>query len=246
MKIYTSIKKGDFHTNHCEDALVSTKIGESKVLIAVMDGCSMGTESHFASTIISKILRKISQELFYTEFLKLQEKTLKDVLHKIMETLYKELKYIKNHLSLETAELLSTLILCVYDKATKEAELIAVGDGLIVYNQTIMEYEQGDKPDYFAYHLQEDFTSWYENFDQKLSLKNVDDVSIMTDGIYTFKRLGQRTDYEETTEMIDYLAIDQNATNHEDMLQGKMIFLEKEKLLKPMDDLAIIRIINQE
>jgi hypothetical protein len=45
--------------------------------------------------------------------------------------------------------------------------------------------------------------------------------------------------------MINYLSIDTNMTSHENMLQGKMIFLEKEKSLKPMDDLAIIRIINQ-
>ena len=244
MKIYTSIQIGDFHTNHCEDALVSTKNGENKALIAVMDGCSMGTESHFASTLFAKILKKISQELFYTEFLQPQEKTLENQLQNVMKTFFLELKSIKNQLSLETLELLSTLILGVYDKKTKEAEIITIGDGLIVHNGNITEYEQGDKPDYFAYHLQEDFDIWFENFDQKLSLKNVEDLSIMTDGIYTFKRLGQRTDYEDTSKMIDYLAADKNATNHEDMLKGKMIFLEKEKSLKPMDDLAIIRIMN--
>ena len=246
MKIYTSIQKGDFHTNYCEDALVSTKIGENKVLIAVMDGCSMGTESHFASTLFAKILKKISQELFYTEFLQSKEEVLEKQLFYVIKTFFHELKSIKNQLSLETLELLSTLILGVYDERTKEAEIITIGDGLIVHNGNIIEYEQGDKPDYLAYHLQENFTVWYENFTQKLSLKNVEDLSIMTDGIYTFKRLGKSTDYEETSKMIDYLSIDKNATNHEDMLKGKMIFLEKENLLKPMDDLAIIRIINQE
>ncbi len=245
MKIYTSIQIGDFHINHCEDALVSTKIGENKVLIAVMDGCSMGTESHFASTLFAKILKKISQELFYTEFLQSQEKTLQDQLQSVMKTFFLELKNIKNQLSLETLELLSTLILGVYDKTTKESEIITIGDGLIVHNGSITEYEQGDKPDYFAYHLQEDFDVWFENFEQKLSLKNIGDLSIMTDGIYTFKRLGKSTDYEETSKMVDYLAIDKNATNHEDMLKGKMILLEKEQSLRPMDDLAIIRIINQ-
>ncbi|MGH1385044.1 protein phosphatase 2C domain-containing protein [Kordia sp.] len=246
MKIYTSIQRGDFHTNHCEDALVSTKIGENKVLIAVMDGCSMGTESHFASTLFAKILKKISQELFYTEFLHSQEETLQNQLKNVMKTFFLELKNIKNQLSLETLELLSTLILGVYNETTKEAEIITIGDGLIVHNGDITEYEQGDKPDYLAYHLQEDFTVWYDNFTQKISLKNVQDLSIMTDGIYTFKRLGQHTDYEDTSKMIDYLAVDKNATNHEDMLKGKMIFLEKEELLKLMDDLAIIRITNQE
>jgi hypothetical protein len=163
-----------------------------------------------------------------------------------MKNLFDELKDIKNLLGLETLELLSTLVISVYDIKTKQAEIMAIGDGLIVHNGTTIEYEQGDKPDYFAYHLQEDFETWYENFEQKLSLENVKDVSIMTDGIYTFKRVGKSTEYEEASEMIEFLAIDQNTTNHEDMLQGKMIFLEKEKAIKPMDDLAIIRIVNGE
>lgn len=246
MKIYKTIQRGEFHTNYCEDALVHTKIGENKVLIAVMDGCSMGTESHFVSTLYAKILRKIGKELFYSEFFELQENTLQGELHNIMKSLFEEVKDLKNQLSLETMELLSTLIICVYDIKTKQTEMITIGDGLIVHNGTITEYEQGDKPDYFAYHLQEDFETWYQNFDQKLSLENIEDVSIMTDGIYTFKRIGKSTEYEEAQEMITYLAIDQNTTNHEDMLQGKMIVLEKENALKPMDDLAIIRIINGE
>lgn len=246
MKIYTSIQRGEFHENHCEDALISAKIGEKKVLMAVMDGCSMGTESHFASTLFAKILKKISQELFYKEFLQSEIVPLKKMIFNIIKALYHELKSIKNQLSLETEELLSTLILSVYDEVTQEAEIIAIGDGLIVHNGKIIEYEQGDKPDYFAYHLKENFDVWYEGFTQKLSLKKIEDLSIMTDGIYTFKVLGESTNYKETTEMVNYLAIDKNVTNHENMLKGKMIFLEKEQSLKPMDDLAIIRIINQE
>ncbi|MCH2194210.1 protein phosphatase 2C domain-containing protein [Kordia sp.] len=246
MKIYTSIQKGDFHVNYCEDSLVSTKIGENKVLIAVMDGCSMGTESHFASTLFAKILKKISQELFYTEFIQPQDETLEKQLYSILKKLFLELKSIKNQLNLETLELLSTLILGVYDASTKSVEIICIGDGVVVHNKTITEYEQGDKPDYFAYHLQEDFHVWYDNFKQKLSLKNVEDLSIMTDGIYTYKQLGNSTNYEEAEILIDYLSIDKNTTNHTDMLQGKMMLLEKERSLKPMDDLAIIRITNHE
>ena len=48
---------GEFHINHNEDFLVSCEIGNDKMMIAVMDGCTMGTESYFASTLIGKLLR---------------------------------------------------------------------------------------------------------------------------------------------------------------------------------------------
>ena len=56
---------GEFHINHNEDFLVTHEIGKDKLMIAVMDGCTMGTESHFASTLIGKLLRQISKEIHY-------------------------------------------------------------------------------------------------------------------------------------------------------------------------------------
>jgi transposase-like protein len=62
MNIHTALQIGDYHLNHCEDFLVTKKIGSDKILCAVMDGCSTAMESQFASTLIGKILRKICIE----------------------------------------------------------------------------------------------------------------------------------------------------------------------------------------
>ena len=70
MQKYELTQIGSFHTNHNEDSLITHKIGNHKLLIAVMDGCSMGIESHFASTLIAKILKKLALEFYYLEFAK--------------------------------------------------------------------------------------------------------------------------------------------------------------------------------
>ena len=66
---------GQFHTNHNEDFLVTENINDDRILIAVMDGCSMGKESHFASTLIGKLLRKISKGISFKEFINNENKT---------------------------------------------------------------------------------------------------------------------------------------------------------------------------
>ena len=68
MIIHTHSQIGQFHTNHNEDAYVTTQLSNDWYLLGVMDGCSMGTESHFASTLLVKLLRKISTEYFYKAF----------------------------------------------------------------------------------------------------------------------------------------------------------------------------------
>lgn len=68
MKKYAISKIGEFHINHNEDSSAITEIGDDKIMIAVMDGCSMGKESHFASTLIAKLLRKIGKEISFRDF----------------------------------------------------------------------------------------------------------------------------------------------------------------------------------
>lgn len=243
MKKYEISKIGEFHINHNEDSKAIAEIGKEKILISVMDGCSMGKESHFASTLISKLLRKIGKEISYREFIEKTKRNTKEYLEEIMEQLFKELSQIKNQLHLEREEVLSTLILGIIDKSQKEIELITIGDGLICCNGKIYEYEQNDKPDYLGYHLNEEFSNWYRNQTQTLSLTQIEDVSISTDGIFTFKNFDGK-DYKQIKEdkIIEYLLIDENWSSQENMLSKKVMEIENKYGLKPSDDLTIIRI----
>ncbi|MEM6377396.1 MAG: protein phosphatase 2C domain-containing protein, partial [Bacteroidota bacterium] len=210
---------------------------------AVMDGCSMGKESHFASNLIAKLLRKIAKEFAYLEFVQKKQAPAFLLLEDIMQRLFLELRQLKHKLDLGREEMLSTLILGILDVKEQALELIAVGDGLVCVNAQLIEFEQDDRPDYLGYHLEEEFEDWFQNQTQRLSCENVEDLSIATDGIFTFKPFNNKK-YLKISEvdLVEYFLVDEQWLNHERMLQKKFLNIEQKFGLKPSDDLTIIRL----
>ncbi len=238
---YTTI--GTFHTNHNEDFSVIAQMENDKTLIAIMDGCSMGTESQFAAILLGKLLRKMAKAFFYQEFIRPTKSNIQEDLKSLLSQLFVQLQQIKNQWSLETEELLTTLILGVVDTKEKKAEIIIIGDGLIAHNGTLYDFDQNDKPDYLAYHLQESFPDWFAQ-QQFLSLEHIQDLSIASDGIYTFKKFDHKR-YKNVSEedIIHFLLQDQRESHQQQMLLKKVYWIEKNWGLKPSDDLTIIRLL---
>ncbi|MCC7454370.1 MAG: protein phosphatase 2C domain-containing protein, partial [Crocinitomix sp.] len=191
MKIYSALRIGEYHVNHCEDYLFVGDIGEDKILCAVMDGCTMGIDSYFVSTLVGKLLRKISIEKGYEELYQADviPNNLEKLLKSILKELFIELIITKNQLLLERNEMLTTLIILLADKRSKKGLVLVIGDGLVNINGKITEYDQDNKPDYLGFHLTEDFETWYTNQSQKLFIENLQDISISTDGIFMFKQI---------------------------------------------------------
>lgn len=243
MHIHTYSVIGNFHLNHNEDALIVAEIGETHRLVAVMDGCSMGKESHFASTLMKKLLQKIARELGYQAFFERVEPSLSFYLHESLRRLFQELSQLKNQLHLDQTELLSTLILGLVDREQRAAEILTSGDGLVVGNGQFYEYEQDDRPDYLGYHLAEDFPAWYAKQTQYLRLSNLSDLSIATDGVFSFRHFDNRdwSSFSET-DILQYLLTDQQWRDHPQMLKKKVLHLKETYGLHPGDDLTLIRI----
>jgi len=245
MKIYSVLKMGEYHTNHCEDHLYYGEIGNDKIICAIMDGCTMSIESYFASTLIGKILRKVSKEKGYKELLGHEQhiQTIEEHLKDMLFEMFKDLKLIKNQLMLDIKELLTTLIILVYDKKQNEGIVLIIGDGLVSINGKIKEYDQDNKPDYLGFHLNKDFDAWYSTQNQKIFFTNLYDVSIATDGIFTFENINL-VKTEETINVIDFLVNDKSNSNREEMLNIKIKKLENGFGLKPTDDFSMIRIMS--
>ena len=58
MKIYTHLSSGKYHPVYGEDFLYYQLLRKKFLVGAVMDGCSSGKESYFASSLYGKSLRK--------------------------------------------------------------------------------------------------------------------------------------------------------------------------------------------
>jgi len=241
MRIYKCSTIGEFHTNHNEDAAAIIEIGKKRTLIAVMDGCSMGKESHFASTLIAKLIRKIGKEIGYKVFIEKTKTPISHLLKEILNQLFLDLSQLKSQIHLEEEEILSTLIIGIIDEFKKEAILLTIGDGLVCSNGTLFEYEQDDKPDYLGYHLSEEFNKWYNTQSQFLHLKDVNDLSISTDGIFTFKNFdGKEYPYVSEKEIINSILIDPIGEHQENRLNKKILKVKNKFGLIPSDDLTII------
>ena len=241
MQIQTILKRGYFHSDFCEDFLVVETIDKERQLIAVMDGCTMGKESTFASILIGKIIRKLAKQWYY-EDLYGQDKAKEISLIECLRSIVSELRGLKNNLGLEVNELLSTVIIGIVNENQKKAELLAIGDGLIYIDGVSYEFEQDDKPDYLGYHLSESFDSWYEQQEQFVSVKDFKDLSISTDGIFSFKNLKHKENQWTEEAIINHMLEDDANFSHELFFKNKLNNLEQQHQHLVTDDLAIIRL----
>ncbi len=114
---------------------------------------------------------------------------------------------------------------------------------MICVDGRIIEYEQENTPDYLGYHLSENFEEWYDPQRQKLSIHSFQDLSICTDGIFTFKNLINKNSQKSEEEIIHHLLIDNQGAEFDNFLDRKVRLLNEKWNHVVTDDLAIVRVI---
>lgn len=243
-KLHKISVKGEFHLNNNEDCTFHAECGQNQVLLALMDGCSSGIDSHFASQLIAKILKKIAHEETYLSFAQNMHKSNKDLLNDISKKLFKQLVEIQQLLQLSKYELLSTVMLVIANTEKQTAELLIAGDGLVCIDGKFIEFENDNVPNYPAYHLHSDFQFWFENQTIRKSIPSFKDISISTDGIFTFSAFDQLSYPHISEKQIMHALFKEYPTdeNH-NILHKTLVNIEKTFGLKPNDDLSIIRLI---
>lgn len=193
MQISSIVQKGEFHPVYCEDYLFEQALTESIHIAAVMDGCTMGTDSHFASALIGKLLKKEIKELSYLEYLKtipsFVTTPLNNIGRNIIQKVREELRRLSNELYLDELELLSTLNLAIVNTQTNDAWVMIIGDGCIGVNGEIIEIDQENRPDYLGYHLSGPFEEWIETQQNQFEFSRITTLSIATDGVLSFEKL---------------------------------------------------------
>ena len=129
------------------------------------------------------------------------------------------------------------------NQKTKSAKFITISDGLISIDGVLKEYEQNNIPDYLGYHLSENFEGFFESKQQKLEVDHFKNLSISTDGIFTFQKNSKKKNVVENDPIIHYLLEDDEYSDNSNMLERKMRILRHDKDLIVTDDLAIVRVI---
>ncbi len=244
MQIHQLLKRGENHKDFCEDFLLSHDLNERYALYGVFDGCSSGVDSHFASTLFSKIFRA---ELEYLE--PANYDTTKEALNRALLHAIESLAGIRDNLLLETDELLSTVILFLVDKIDMSGDIIVIGDGFLSINGENHKIDQNNEPDYLAYYLDqintfEDYENYLLSHGIQFHVDKIVDVTLSTDGIHTFQQLNDK-DYDKNAPYpLDYLIKDEYMATNKTMLSRKCNILRTKYGYTHMDDLGIIRIIN--
>lgn len=243
MHFYKALTIGTHHTHHCEDYLFYEKSGEHRWTLAVLDGCSMGNDSYFASALAGKILRKTAREQYSLDFVQPGRRSPVEELQFYFKSLFEALGQSQNLIGLDKYDLLTTVVLMVIDEKENAGAVMTVGDGVVAINGTITEYDQQNQPDYLGYHLGEDFEEWFAKQQQVLTFNALNDISICTDGLLTFDRFDHRP-YPEQIDPVHYLLFDKENAASELMLHQKLMHLEQNCGLRPTDDFGMIRVIN--
>ncbi|SDL03148.1 Protein phosphatase 2C [Catalinimonas alkaloidigena] len=243
MNTYQLLRIGEHHVNHCEDYVLTAPLSTHRLVGAVMDGCTMGTDSYFAATLVGKLLRKIVLERSYQAlYAPLVSGSVEVDLREILRQLLAEFRALTNQLVLRDDELLTTLLLMVLDEQQEEDIVLTVGDGLVCIDGQLTEYDHQNRPDYLGYHLGTDFNTWYRQQTQVISFRHFSDVSLSTDGIFTFAPYTKAASNPQV-DPVAYLLSNRDDMHLPSMFTKKWAYLEQQCGLRPTDDLGIVRVV---
>jgi len=242
MIVHKLIKRGFNHPNYCEDFILHEDIDENYSIYGVFDGCSSGIDSHFASALIAKVIRNEVKNIDFNN------KSLDEIMELLIFNISISLQKFKKQFDISYNELLSTIVLFLYHRKKDRGKIIAIGDGFLSINGKQIDIDQKNQPDYIGYHIDKitdkiSFSIWYDIFVKKYDVTELKDVTISTDGIFSFIKHGDVNTNIEEIKPTDYLTKNTDLLGNKAMLGRKTNILKKLHALHNYDDLGIIRIV---
>lgn len=237
MIIHKLIIRGYDHPLFCED-FAFVKKHDNLVFSGIFDGCSTGQDSHFASSLFAKI--------FLNNIEKINTKNPLDaMMRQLLHYSIKDILQIKGLLNLHIEDLLTTIVIMIFNTGTNEANIVFVGDGFAMIDGEKIIIDQNNQPDYLAYHIEnlqrkDNFVEWYERLKTKFIFEVINDISICSDGIQSFTKNSESPD--EAINPVEYLLDDTFLIKNKTMLSRKCNILRTKFNIVPLDDLSIVRI----
>ncbi len=271
--IQKAVQRGHDHNSYCEDFLV-THESEHFIVGIVMDGCSNGVHSHFASSFYGKLFNLL---LRYRGLLDQHgpQTHPRYVAQELMFNFMALLKKYSAELELQINELMSTVLMAVYEKSKGKLFVVACGDGYVHiegqgYSIPNTRYPDAmingklvlgkDQPDYLVFDLEamnfenadswDRFCEWFNKRDF-VEEELVTDFSISTDGIYTFKNRANDSMTDQVIPRLMDMREGFGGMRNQRHLKSKLNnigFSKKVNGLEAInfDDISIIRVIADE
>ncbi len=245
MIISSLLERSVKHRNYNEDAQMVSEIGRHWFVGAVMDGCSTALDSHFASALVAKLFEKSAKafnnknNIFPTH---LDDMSPKEMGISFLESFFQDIKQTQKQLALDDIEILTTYIIFAYNHQTKEAWVNISGDGFIMINDEIIEIDQNNAPDFFGYHIDESFDSWFENHTTSYEFGKIETLAISTDGPAKLLDINRKT--IEDINPLEYMLQHSDFAGEKKELRKKYEFLRTKHQLYPFDDISILKITN--
>lgn len=179
-------RRSSTHPNHCEDSYWVEET-DNHIVGAVLDGCSTGIDSYFASTTIRYCLQKAF--VHSTNQSQLSTSTnYDDYTDQMIGDVAIDLRSVQKQLNLDVLNFLSTIIFFVYDKENKTLYVKFFGDGSVSACGLEYTHDENNMPDYLAYHLNDSwsgFFKWVRNR-KTLIFEEVETFAVCSDGIDSF------------------------------------------------------------
>lgn len=238
-QLFSTLQRGYTHPLFCEDFLFTQTLGQRYLVAAVMDGSTMGKTSYFTSTLIAKLLNKVSTTLTYQPEL-VDTDDVATLGQQLLKLFFEEFKQARNQLFLSQEETMSTLLLAVVDLSQQKAWVIGIGDGVIVANDEVKILDQNNQPDYVGYHINQSFDEWFGQHKTVWEFEQLYNLSIATDGVLAFEfDNGQAT----APSALQALMVDKLAAQEKYPLDQVIAKLRAQHQAGLQDDVAVVRVL---
>lgn len=234
------------HPVYCEDFQIAIELNDEFSVFAVMDGCTSGTDSQFASALMGKILNKAAKLVYHPQVWPQigmadipRPDGAKGLALFLLFFLFEEMRRTRNEMMLELEEVLSTILLLVYDRKKDQAFITAKGDGFVAIDGKIHTIDEYNAPRYPGMYLDRPFAEWVEMQQYDFSIDSPRDLSISTDGVESYLLPNLKPD--EKTDPLGLMLTEDLAHEKSDALERRHKIL-RGKGLRPIDDVSIVRL----
>lgn len=236
------------HELHCEDNYYLFE-DENIIVGAVLDGCSTGINSHWASQTLQYCFKQYEKAFGFNEFITLFSNGWDSEVNNILCEVATALNETKKVLDLTDMNLLSTIVFFVYNKKTKTLYVKFIGDGAFFYKKNnewySIENDENNTPLYLGYYCQIPKENLLSFLTTRVTyiLDEIEEFAISSDGIFSFKNNKSLEEEIQITSPENYLIADESFIKLKHELGKKFIGLRNDGWVIK-DDLTVIKYKN--